>query len=116
MLEEDAARVYAKRSDDFSCAVAPVNFQKNRYGNILPCTFPCCAGERASEREKWITDQDCEPLRHDSVPLERRHRTCSLLSEVYVRSCVHVLCARGGEREWMGRQETAEERENVRAR
>lgn len=36
MLDEDAARVYAKRTDDFSCAVAPLNFQKNRYGNILP--------------------------------------------------------------------------------
>lgn len=36
LLDEDAVRVYSKRTDDFSCAVAPLNFQKNRYGNILP--------------------------------------------------------------------------------
>ena len=30
-------RVYAKRMDDFSCALSEENVQKNRYGNILPC-------------------------------------------------------------------------------
>jgi protein tyrosine phosphatase len=59
MLDEDAARVYAKRTDDFSCAVAPLNFQKNRYGNILPCTCTTSSSRRvrALLRTQRLTDR-----------------------------------------------------------